>query len=155
MKIQKYKLYFFRVTLCLPFLILSCGVSPQPINYGTDECEHCRMMISDNKYGAEIVNSNGKLYKFDSIECLIEFSLTKNLIGDEKQSFLVTNFSKPGELIDAKTAFYIHNYNFRSPMGLNVSAVAFEAELKNFLTTNGGKKLGWVDVIEMVKQKAM
>ena len=95
------------------------------------------------------------MYKFDSIECLIEFALTKNLIGDDKQLFLVTNFSKPGELIDAKAGFYIHNPNFRSPMGLNVSAVASETELKNFLTTNGGKKLEWVDVIEMVKQKSM
>ena len=61
MKTQKHKFYFFVVVLCLPFLIISCGVSPQPIIYGTDECEHCRMMISDNKYGAEIVNSKGKV----------------------------------------------------------------------------------------------
>ena len=42
-----------------------------------------------------------------------------------------------------------------SPMGLNVSAVSSEAEFKIFLANNGGTKLGWVDVIELVKQKSM
>ena len=113
------------------------------------------MMITDNKYGAEVVSDKGKIYKFDSIECLIEFALEKNIVGDASQSFLVTDFSKPENLIDAKTAFYVHNDNFRSPMGLNVSAFGSESELTSFITANGGKKLSWVEVIELVKQNIM
>ncbi len=147
-------------TLCLflflaSFIFFSCGNSPEPINYGKDECEHCRMMITDDKYGAEIVTDKGKVFKFDSIECLIELALEKNIAGDAGQSFLVTDFSTPEKLIDAKTAFYVHNDNFRSPMGLNVSAFESKSNLTSFINDNGGKKLSWVDVIELVKQSSM
>lgn len=143
------------ILLFLTVFFYACTLSPEPINYGKDECEHCRMMITDNKYGAEVVSDKGKIYKFDSIECLIEFALEKNMVGDANQSFLVTDFSKPEDLIDAKTAFYVHNDNFRSPMGLNVSAFGSESELTSFITANGGKKLSWFDVIELVKQNIM
>lgn len=133
----------------------ACSNSPQPINYGKDECEHCRMMITDNRYGAEIVTDKGKIYKFDAVECLIEFALAENLIGDDQQTFLVTNFSIPEKLINSETAFYIHNDNLRSPMGLNVSAVSNKTELENFLKENGGRELTWIEVIEMVKQNSM
>jgi copper chaperone NosL len=145
----------YSTLLFLTSFFYSCTKSAEPINYGKDECEYCRMMITDNKYGAEVVTDKGKIFKFDSIECLIEFALEKNSVGDVNQSFLVTDYSKPAELIDAKTAFYVHNDNVRSPMGLNVSAFKTEQDLNSFIETNGGKKLNWVEVIELVKQSIM
>lgn len=137
------------------FTFYSCSSTPEPINYGKDECEHCRMMITDNKYGAEVVTNKGKIFKFDSIECLIEFALEKNSVGDVNQLFLVTNYAKPAELMDAGTAYYVHNDNIRSPMGLNVSAFETEQDLNSFIKTYGGKKLTWLEVIELVKQSIM
>lgn len=137
------------------FLFLNCGVSPESINYGKDECEHCRMMVTDDKYGSEIVTDNGKIFKFDSIECLVEFAFEKKSIGDNNQTFLVTDFAVPKSLIDARRASYVQNDSFRSPMGLNVSALSNESELQKFLSANGGRKLTWVDVIELVKQSIM
>jgi copper chaperone NosL len=150
---SKYPTFIF--LLFSLFIYLKCGASPEPITYGKDECEHCRMMITENKYGAEIVTDKGKVYKFDSIECLIEYALEKNSIGDDKQIFLVTNFAEPGKLIDVRNAFYAHNDDFRSPMGLNVSAFGREPEMQKFLSKSGGRKLTWIDVIEMVKQTTM
>lgn len=149
------RLSYISILLFLTVIFYACTPSPEPINYGKDECEHCRMMITDDKYGAEIVTDKGKVFKFDSIECLIELALEKNIAGDAGQSFLVTDFSTPEKLIDAKTAFYVHNDNFRSPMGLNVSAFESESNLTSFINDNGGKKLSWVDVIELVKQSSM
>lgn len=144
--------------LALLFLTLSfnaCTPSPEPINYGEDECEYCKMRVTDNKYGSEIVTDKGKVYKFDSIECLIEFALEKNIIGDVNQTFLVTNFANPGNLIDTRTAVYVQNDDYRSPMGLNVSAFGSESEAQKFLSENGGRKLSWFGVIELVKQSIM
>lgn len=109
------------------------------------------MMISDNRYGAELITDKGKIFKYDSIECLIDYALEKNLIGDENQNFLVIDFSNPERLINARTAFYVHNENVRSPMGLNVSAFENESAVKNFLLTKGGKQLSWLEVIELTK----
>lgn len=113
------------------------------------------MLITDNKYGAEIVSDKGKTYKFDSIECLIGFALMKNLLDGETQSLLVSDFSNPGNFTDARNAYYVQNNNFRSPMGLNVSAFADKNKSDKFISENGGQNIGWLDVIQLVMQKDM
>ncbi len=50
------------------------------------------MLITDNKYGAELITTKGKIYKFDSMECLVEFSLVKNTLGDITNNLFVTDF---------------------------------------------------------------
>jgi copper chaperone NosL len=135
--------------------LASCGSEPEPINYGHDECEFCRMLVTDNKYGAELVTDKGKIYKFDSIECMIEFSLVKNTLGDTNNKLLITDFNNPGNLVDARNSFYVKNDKFRSPMGLNVTAFKGEEQVQKFISENGGEKLSWVEVIELVKQRSM
>ena len=94
-------------------------------------------------------------FRFDSIECLIEFAVVKNLIGDVDQNLLVTDFPNPSTFIDATKAFYVQNNNFRSPMGLNVSAFDSEISRQKFVAEGGGDLLNWIDVIELVKQRSM
>jgi copper chaperone NosL len=149
---NKLTIFFF---LLFIFLTTSCGSQPEPINYGHDECEFCRMQISDNRYGSELVTDKSKVYKFDSVECLIEFAMVKNLIGDSNQKFLITDFAIPESFTDATSAFYVHNDDFRSPMGLNVSAFDSEISRQKFVAESGGNLLNWIDVIELVKQRSM
>lgn len=143
------------VLLILLFNISGCKTGPEPINYGHDECEFCRMQITDNRYGSEIVTDKGKVFKFDEVGCMIEYAMVKNFIGDANQKFLVTDFAVPETFIDATDAFFVQNDNFRSPMGSNVSAFASEISRQKFVAENGGSLLYWVDVIELVKQRSM
>ena len=152
---NKYKITQFISLFIFVFSLYSCNVEPEPINYGKDECEHCRMLISDNRFGAEMVTDKGKIFKYDSIECLVDDALAKNLIADESQTLLVTDFYNPEKLIECKTSSYIHNENIRSPMGLNVSSFSNDADVQKFLSENGGQKISWLEVIEMVKQNRM
>ena len=147
----------FRVIFILLTILTlaSCGGEPEPINYGHDECEFCRMLVTDNKYGAELVTDKGKIYKFDSIECMIEFSLVKNTLGDTNNKLLITGFDNPDNLVDARNSVYVKNDKFRSPMGLNVTAFNSEEQAQKFISENGGEKLSWVEVIELVKQRSM
>ena len=157
MKVINKSFNIYRVIIILLTIITlaSCGSEPEPINYGHDECEFCRMQITDNKYGAELVTEKGKIYKFDSIECMIEFSLVKNTLGDTNNKLLITDFNNPGNLVDARNSFYVKNDKFRSPMGLNVTAFKGEEQVQKFISENGGEKLSWVEVIELVKQRSM
>jgi len=152
---QLYNNFHVVLVLFAVITIVSCGSKPEPINYGHDECEFCRMLITDNKYGAELVTDKGKIYKFDSIECMVEFSLVKNTLGDTNNKLLITDFDNPGNLIDARIAYYIKNDEFRSPMGLNVTAFKDESKAQQFSSANGGAKLIWVEVIELVKQRSL
>src|SRR4030066_2072292 len=110
------------VLIILHLPLSGCKTDPEPINYGHDECEFCRMLITDNRYGAEIVTDKGRVFKFDEVGCMIEYAMVKNFIGDANQKFLVTDFANPETLIDASSAFFVQNENFRSPMGSNVMA---------------------------------
>ncbi|MFC2103478.1 nitrous oxide reductase accessory protein NosL [Bacteroidota bacterium] len=143
------------IVLLSLIIIPSCGSEPEPINYGHDECEFCRMLITDNKYGAELVTEKGKIYKFDSMECMVEFSLVKNTLGDTNNKLLITDFNNPDIFIDARNSFYVKNDQFRSPMGLNVTAFSAVEALNMFIGDNGGESLSWLDVIELVKLRSM
>ena len=60
----------------LLFIIIlwtSCSTSVRPISYGKDACEHCRMTIMDKKFGAELITKKGKIFVFDSDECLAQY----------------------------------------------------------------------------------
>ena len=157
MKVLNKSFNIFLVVFVLLAIITlaSCGGEPEPINYGHDECEFCRMLITDNKYGAELVTDKGKIYKFDSIECMIEFSLVKNTLGDTNNKLLITGFDNPDNLVDARNSVYVKNDKFRSPMGLNVTAFNSEEQAQKFISENGGEKLSWVEVIELVKQRSI
>jgi len=157
MKVLNKLLNIFLVAFVIVTIITlaSCGSDPEPINYGQDECEFCRMLITDTKYGAELVTEKGKIYKFDSIECMVEFSLVKNTLGDTNNKLLITGFYNPGKFIDARNSVYVKNNEFRSPMGLNVTAFNSEEQAQKFISENGGEKLSWVEVIELVKQRSM
>jgi len=150
-----HKKYFHVILLLSSFFVVGCGSNPEPINYGHDECDFCRMLITDNRYGSELVTDKGKVFKFDEVSCMIEYALVKNFIGDANQKFLVTDFPNPATFIDATAAFYVENDNFRSPMGLNVMAFDSEISRQKFVAESGGSLLNWVDVIELVKQRSM
>ena len=149
------KVNLFSFVSFLLLFIYSCSTEPEPINYGHDECEFCRMLITDNKYGSELVTDKGKIYKFDSIECLVEFSIVKNIIGDMNNKFLVSDFGNPGTLLNCTESYYVKTDKYRSPMGLNVSAFSEKDKMENFISQNGGETLSWVDVIELIKQRSM
>ena len=113
------------------------------------------MQITDNRYGSEIVTEKGKVFKFDEAGCMIEYAIVKNLIGDANQKFLVIDFATPETFIDATTAFFVQNDNFRSPMGSNVMAFDSEISRQKFAAESGGSLLSWVVVIELVKRNSM
>jgi copper chaperone NosL len=141
------KVYIFTLMAFL-IIITACGNYPEPIRYGEDNCAHCKMMITDEKYGAELVTDKGKIYKYDSIECLLEQLHNQTFKEDQIGSMWVIDFSNPQTLIDAKTAYYTKNDNFRSPMGLNVQAFQTEEDFNKFFSEDGGEKLNWPELMK-------
>jgi len=133
-------------------VISSCSKQPESIAYGEDECEFCKMIVMDKRYGAELVTDKGKIYKFDSVECLVGYIDNKKLNEKDYSSVWVGNYSNPGNLIDASKAIYLKNDELRSPMGLNVLAVETQDQFEIIFEKDGGKKLVWKDLFPLVKE---
>lgn len=134
-------------------IVNSCTTNPEPINFGTDQCEHCRMTIVDNKFGAEIITTKGKIYKFDAAECMVRYVKTGKINDADVKEYLVIDASKPAQLIDAKKAVYLISENFPSPMGANLSAYANRNDAEAFHKNYNGEIKNWDDILVKFKMK--
>ena len=88
--------------LLMTVLFTSCEVGPEPIRYGEEGCQYCKMTIVDKQHASELVTTKGKVYKFDAIECMINFK-SENPSKDFELE-LVNDYKNPGQLIDATFA---------------------------------------------------
>ena len=138
------------VSICLLALI-SCSVEPQPLQYGKDGCYLCKMTLMDNKFGAEVVSTKGKVFKFDDANCLINFLNTGVLPEEEIAHLLITDFASPGNLVDAKTAFYVKSENIKSPMASNVAAFQHKSNLDLQNDSWKGIQLSWGELVTQYK----
>lgn len=130
--------------LSMLWLISSCTPTPEPIEYGSDMCDFCKMSIVDSQHGAELVTTKGKVYKFDAIECLIGYSKEKK---DTQYAFeLVNDYSSPKELIEAKQSTFLISENLSSPMGANLTAFGSKKNAEEMLKAKGGKLFTWSEL---------
>jgi copper chaperone NosL len=146
-----------RLTLAgtLAVLLLGCGGrEPQPIAFGEENCDYCRMTISDPRFGAELVTATGKVRKFDSVECLASFHLANRAAGSPR-GLWVSDFDRPGTLVPADSARFVGGGDARSPMGLGLVAFATEAGAEGMRRRVGGETMRWGEVLELVEQHRM
>ena len=142
---------FFALTL-FAIVFSACSKQPQPINYGEDECEFCKMIVMDKRYGAELVTDKGKIFMFDSIECLVGYLDNQKISKDNYTSVWVGNYANPGNIIGAEKALYLKNDELRSPMGLNVLAVENQGQYDKLQKEFGGDLVTWKDLFGLVKE---
>jgi copper chaperone NosL len=141
-------------TLMLLWLLAACARGPRPIAYGSDVCGYCRMVISDQRYGAEVVTTKGKVHTFDSIECLASYYLQRRRAGAADSAW-VTDFERPGTLVPAAAAHYLRAAGPSSPMGKGLMAFAPAADTAALRRTFGGEPMGWADVLALVEREGL
>ncbi len=125
-----------------PFLFCTaCKHEMRPIEYGKDNCEQCRMTVMNPQFAAAMLTSKGKTYAFDAEECLVRYLKAKEI--HENDQYFVSDYNKPGSLINAVTAIYLHSDNIQSPMGGNLAAFSDEASAENVQKELGGEVLNW------------
>lgn len=105
---------------------------PQPILYGKDSCAHCHMVISDKRFGGQIVTAKGKVFSFDSINCLHDYNQSH---PQKDQQIYAVDSLNSGDLIPVSEAQFLPAPPLRSPMGTAIYASkkfndAFIAELQ-------------------------
>jgi copper chaperone NosL len=130
--------------------VSSCATGPKPIEFGEDSCAACRMTISDERYGAEIVTRKGRVYKYDSVECLAEEMSRDGFDAAGVKHALTIDYSRPGRLVDARTAVYLHSAALRSPMGMNLTSFADRPAAESAAEDHPGDLLSLDGVLALV-----
>lgn len=108
---------------------------PREIALGKDQCDNCKMNITEPKYAAQLLTSKGRIYKFDDIACLKDYE-TSNTDDAANATVYVADFTT-GKFFDAKNATLIKGGDIKSPMGGNTQAYEQKAEAEKAAATLG------------------
>jgi copper chaperone NosL len=122
-------------------LFTACTPAAEPISFGEDMCAHCKMTIVDEPFAAEVVTQKGKVYKFDAIECMVEFLKIKQ--ADQMALTLVRDYENPKEWQDASQCNYLISKDLPSPMGAGLSAWLSKENAEAMKAEKGGEVYDW------------
>lgn len=137
---------YFALLLIISIFI-SCNTEPQPLVAGKDECYFCKMPVADLKFGAEIITTKGKFYKFDDTGCMISF-LKANELEQIKEIFTV-DYSASQKLLNVKEAIFLISENLRTPMNSGIAGFASRQQAEYFHKEFPGGIMNW----EQLRQK--
>jgi len=99
------------------------GPQPPEILYEQDVCASCGMIISEARFAAATVLTNGESRKFDDIGEMLVYHMEHPT--EQVEAWFVHDYD--GEhWIRAETAYFVRSEAIKSPMGGNI--VAFEDE---------------------------
>jgi copper chaperone NosL len=114
-------------SILMIMLLVGCSEKPKDappqIRYGQDECAHCGMIVSDERFAAALrVIAGGQQQDliFDDIGDMIEYERGHESVQIQKR--LVHDFDTH-QWIDASHAFYLKSERIHSPMGSGILAL--------------------------------
>lgn len=122
----------------------SCAGGPEPIRYGQDACSLCKMTLTDQRFGAEVVTEKGKVFKFDDLNCMADFLKNSPDAAQKLTHTVAVDFSKKGNFVDVEKAFFLKSELLKSPMRGDVAAFSTAADrdlVKKEI--GGGFELDW------------
>lgn len=136
--------------MLLPLLMFfqSCDTGPEPISYGKEQCSFCKMVISDKKFGAEVITDKGKVYKYDDTHCLVSFLKSNYIEKKEVTSVYIVDYAQQEKLIDVQKVFFLKGDNIRGPMGGTIAAFETEVSMKQNQKQLQAVIVKWSEVIQ-------
>jgi copper chaperone NosL len=106
------------------------------------------MTLVDKHYGTEYITGKGKVFKFDDVNCMLEYTRRVPAKSDSKRKLVVIDFNTPNQFLHAESAVYLHHKKLRSPMRGDVAAFQDRTAAESVMTKLGesGRILSWEEV---------
>ena len=100
--------------------LVACGPAegPQPIVYDREPCAHCRMLISEPRFAAQLQTQDGEVQNFDDPGCLLAALETRS----PSVRALWFHHVREDRWLDA--AHVAFEETQRTPMGYDLGSVA-------------------------------
>jgi copper chaperone NosL len=135
--------------------VTACGgqakaeVAPPEIHYGQDLCEFCGMIISDPRYAAGYLTTDGEDHIFDDIGNMFQSHLQKRA---EVTAFFVHDYEGQ-RWIRAETAYYVLSPKLLTPMLHGLAAFDTPEEAEALAAELEGKRLTFDEVLAYYEAK--
>jgi copper chaperone NosL len=108
----------------------SIEVQPPQILYGQQECERCRMIVSDERFAAGMIiertDGSRVALAFDDVNCLFDFERD---CDDGRVLARYVHDVNTREWLDASTAAFVASDGLETPMASGVGAAASRDDL--------------------------
>ena len=127
-------------------VLTSCqqrAVEPVAIE-ANDMCSFCRMSISEKRYAAELIDSDGQPFKFDDIGCMANFIKQKKNNTSIEATF-VMDFDRR-EWLEAEKASYVRSSEFKTPMNGGIVAFRDQSSAQAAVAKYRGAMLAFAEV---------
>jgi copper chaperone NosL len=141
----------YAVALCLCVMLVGCSRTPSDappvVHYGRDECAHCGMIVSDERFAAALrVNADGapKDLIFDDIGDMLDYQREKGASIEVLRRYVHDYTTK--EWTDAATAAFVKSEEVHSPMGSGIVAASGRKGGEELQAKLGGKLLSFTEV---------
>lgn len=140
------------LSLFFILVVSACAQKPKPIDYGKDACSHCKMIITDPKFGAELVTTKGKIFIFDDLNCYWDFRAQQQIDEAQIAHSVVFLFNKPKAYVEASEACFLYADGIRSPMGSRIAAFSDQASCEKQNKKFKGQVMNWEAVRKTLQQ---
>lgn len=117
---------------------------PAPLDTANEACRHCRMMVSDVHYAAQIVAPAEEPLFFDDIGCLRDFLAQRPSLRKGAIAYVADH--RTGAWVPAARAVYTKVETLATPMGSHLIAHADAASREADPAARGGAPLTPRDV---------
>ena len=142
-----------RASAALAVAAAACAPStPRAIADAGKPCDYCRMAISDERFGGQLITRKGKSYVFDSIECLASFYVQQPATA-ELSKVWVADYANPGEWIPAASALFARSEAHQSPMGLNLVSFSPKADGAAVPRELRDRAMSWPQALALVQRE--
>jgi copper chaperone NosL len=134
--------------ILLGVMLTSCGASgPQPIDLNNDNCDFCKMSISDKRFACEMVTAKGRVYKFDDVTCMVHYK-KENKDKSEKATFFVSDFLSPFALVSTDKLTLLKGETIEGPMGGTIAAFSRADSASVYKNKLSAEIVSWQSVSE-------
>jgi copper chaperone NosL len=139
------------LTTAAVFIVIccsSCQSGPQPIQFGKDACDFCKMTILDQRFGGEVITKKGKVFKFDDLHCISSFLRSSNSRKTDLAGIYLLEYATPKKFVLANNSFLLQSNELHSPMGSNIAAFVSEANREQCKQQVTGTNVQWNEIAD-------
>ena len=141
------------VAVCLCAVAAGCSGAtkdrPPSLRLGEEACDHCRMLINDDRFAAALAMADGEARKFDEIGCLLEYQANDAAAG--KRCWVRCYSSS--QWLDAQQAFFVHSPQLHTPMGCGLAAMPTFAEARELADELHGRIVRFDELTKVMKSR--
>ena len=140
------KIFVVAVSIAALTVLANCQKGTvEPVSLeSNDMCSFCRMSILEKRYAAELIDTEGQVFKFDDIGCMAKFIKQQRNSAPIQAAFVMDFDSR--EWLEAASASYVRSAEFKTPMSGGIAAFKDQSSAQAAVGKYHGTMLSFTEV---------